>query len=334
MANQCRPLPKRFLRRSAYWVPKFVIWTGDCIEGYGDSASDADGEYSTFLGLAKLCGVPVINVPGNHELADGPVMLNCYRRDMGPEYGSFDYGGSHFIGLNSTPIVGGESAAGTIDPDQLAWLKADLEANKSAVNIFVFFHHFMYGPTDPDTPDVPGTGMASVAKRDELHALFKQYGVRAVFNGHSHMFYHVVKDGIDYFIAGNAGAPLDAAPENGGFLGYTLVHVAGKAVTTDNVCPWTLSTRTVSGADGKARQAVVEVSSYAFENLPVEGISVRMPAAPSYSVTGFYTTKKKTKPVDVAIDHTAKNSDGSESVHLSFELTHARTTVITVAAGK
>ena len=49
-----------------------------------------------------------------------------------------------------------------------------------------------------------------------LHSLFKQAGVRFVFNGHDHDYERSLYDGIYYIVAGGGGAPqwggMDAAP--------------------------------------------------------------------------------------------------------------------------
>jgi hypothetical protein len=316
--------------------PDLVIWTGDEIEGYDDTLADADGEYKSFLALAGSAGVPIVAIPGNHETAFVPALEAVYKQDMGALYGSFDYGGSHFIGLDSSPVEpDGKVHDQSISPEELDWLKADLAANQDATNIFVFFHHYMFGMVDPDNPKSKDTGLADPAQRDVLHQLFVQYHVRAVFNGHAHLSYHVNKDGIDYYIAGNAGAPMDAAPENGGYLGYTLVHVDGAKIWTENMIPWTVLLRTVSGNDGKSKTAQVAVSNYSFSDLDLRGVSVIMPKATGYVAAAETRYKGKSPAVDIAIDHVEPGpTSKTQRVVLAFKSTQARTTYITVSAAK
>jgi 3',5'-cyclic AMP phosphodiesterase CpdA len=313
--------------------PPFVIWTGDEIEGYDDTPAEADAEYKDFLGLAADAQTPIYGIPGNHEISFDPALQAVYTRDMGPLYGSFDYDGSHFIGLDSTPIESdGKIHEGTIDPDQLAWLKADLAANQDAANIFVFFHHYMYGLQDPDSTKPSDTGFGDPAERDAMHQLFLQYHVRAVFNGHSHMSYHIQKDGIDYYIAGNAGAPMDAAPEDGGYLGYMLVTVVGSNVTARNLMPWTLFTRTISGNDGKSSTAQIAVSAFCYGNIDLGGVTVSMPPAASYTATAVTRYKGKAPPAPVTVASVVPGPGNTSLVTLDVPAKAARTTYVTVTA--
>src|SRR5438132_14107799 len=70
---------------------------------------------------------------------------------------------------------------------------------------------------------------APIVNATDLHQLFLQYPVKAVFAGHEHLFDHRTRDGIDYFVTGGGGAPLYASPDKGGFSHYLVVHMrAGK----------------------------------------------------------------------------------------------------------
>ena len=174
-----------------------------------------------FLQDVSLCGVPVYCAPGNHEFSLDPALLPVYEKRIGKLYGSFDYGHSHFIALNSNP-VGADSTikSGSIERPNFAWLQADLDANKGAANTFVFLHHYYVRPARPRYAGPSRSGFVDLAARDRLHALMVKYKVRAVFCGHNHIYYHTVQDGVDYYISGGGGAPLDADPEHGGYLHY------------------------------------------------------------------------------------------------------------------
>ena len=128
---------------------------------------------------------------------------------------------------------------------------------------------------------------------------------------------------------------MDAAPENGGYLGYTLVHVNGASVTTENLIPWTLFTRTVSGNDGKSGKSQIAVSSYSFSDLRLRGINVVMPKAANYVVAAETHYKGKSPSLDISVDHIAPGPKaGMSRVYLDFKAKHARTTYITVTAGQ
>lgn len=216
--------------------PDFVLWTGDTIYGYDDKDTAAvQKEYGEFLALAKRTGVPLFNAPGNHEIHDLQKQIPCASLETEFQkhwdlHGSFDYRGVHVIALDSEEC-GHEVPA--IDGAQLEWLRNDLEANKSARAIFVFFHtEVTQAPNDEDAKNHP-----PLANSDELRALFEKYPVKAVFQGHEHLFYRTAINGIQYFVAGGAGAPFYAPPETGGFSHYLVVEMKNDQLTYKVVEP-------------------------------------------------------------------------------------------------
>jgi 3',5'-cyclic AMP phosphodiesterase CpdA len=328
------PMPRSLdeICKEIGWIrPDFVLWTGDEIEGYEDNPADAEAEYDSFLASAALCQTPIFSIPGNHEVPD-PSLPAVYQAKMGALYGSFDYGNSHFIGLDSTPVVNGVVVEADFDDAQWQWLTQDLAAHagKSA-NIFVFFHHYAFGPTNPDDPKAGDTGLSSIAVRDRLHKLFVKYGVRAVFCGHDHLYWHGVRDGIDYFVAGNAGAPMDAPPDQGGFLGYMIVGVDGNKIETEAIPAWDIQVRTIRGNDGASSTGSIAIDNSEYNPLLLRGITVSMPAGTSYSVAGAADYKGKSKPVKTSIVSQTPSADGkSVTVTIAAEVPHARTTILTV----
>lgn len=84
-----------------------------------------------------LIGIPWWNVIGNHDVnTDAPSATDfddTYNRIYGPNYFAFDYGPVHFVALDNIhwvpPAERGTSTStwrSAIDPQQLAWLAADL----------------------------------------------------------------------------------------------------------------------------------------------------------------------------------------------------------------
>ena len=150
------PMPACFAEictEIGYVHPPFVLMTGDVIEGYGDTPAEANDEYDVFLKDVALTGVPVFNAPGNHEFSlDVANLLPVYKKRMGDLYGSFDYGNSHFVAVNSIAVhADGTVTDGSVDDAQLTWLENDLKST-TAKNIFVYLHYYLFGPADPDTP--------------------------------------------------------------------------------------------------------------------------------------------------------------------------------------
>ena len=263
--------------------PDFVIWSGDTYYGYCDTAAELRQEHDAFAALAKLGRVPLFNTTGNHEihaeqtckeppaseLCGGPCAMQQYVERYGGPYGSFDYAGAHFIAL-STDLDGQED---DITGDQLVWLKKDLEANKKARAIFLYTHTEFYSSQKID-PEA-GRSHPPVKSRDALHALFKQYPVKAVFSGHEHLYWRETHDGIDYFILGGAGAPLYAGPEDGGFSQYLVVRLKGDKVSYDLIEPGRLFTEAATAPGDAGKLWVVNSNN---SDLPLRGIEMSVPA--------------------------------------------------------
>jgi 3',5'-cyclic AMP phosphodiesterase CpdA len=237
--------------------PAFVLWTGDIISG-----KDPDGpiaqEYADFLAIAAKGNAPVFNAPGNHEMNDGnncpnAKLLSLYKQDCGQSapYGSFDYGHSHFIALDSDEPApagdpcncaaqstnGDDKPTGYISADQMALLAQDLTAHASAAHIFIFLHRPLVG--------YKGEDQLCPANVTALQAMFKKYpNISYVVAGHQHMYYNpqgpkfeappVRKDPSPdpyYLVSGGAGAPLKSK----GFYHYLIFKVDGDKVSVQVV---------------------------------------------------------------------------------------------------
>ncbi len=109
------------------------------------------GLYELFISESSKIRSPLWLAPGNHEIFGierhlslvSPKNLlygrNMYRHYFGPDYYSFNYGGVHFIALNSIEF---EDLwyYGRIDSTQIEWLKKDLATINSSVPVVSFQH--------------------------------------------------------------------------------------------------------------------------------------------------------------------------------------------------
>jgi len=256
--------------------PDFVLWTGDIVYGYGDSPAELAAEYERFASLVTAADVPVFDAPGNHEIhhreepCEDRAAERAFTRRFGSLYGSFDAGGAHFIALDTAQVCSEDK----LDAAQRAWLESDLEAHRNARAIFVFSHtEFFSSPTiDPDAAN----GHPAIQDRDGLVALFRKYPVRAVFSGHEHVYSRETHDGIDFFVAGGAGAPLYASPDRGGFSHYVVVRLTGTNIQYDVVEPGHLYVENGPDLAGKKTTWVVNGND---ADVPLRGATVETAAS-------------------------------------------------------
>jgi len=280
--------------------PDFVLWSGDTIYGYDDKdAVELQHEYTDFLNFAKVADVPLVNAPGNHEVHDLAKQIPCGELQKEFEkhwqlYGSFDYRGAHFIALNTEEC----GHAGEIGPDQLTWLKDDLEANKNARAIFVFFHTEMtLAPNDEDGKNHP-----PLRNSAELQALFAKYPVKAVFQGHEHLYYSTAIDGIQYFVAGGSGAPFYAPPEKGGFSHYLVVEMKNDQLTYKVVEPGHVYTQKATSANPAEHKLwLINSSDLALPIARIETIVPRAIGACKDLVAESRLTKYDGTPIPVPV---------------------------------
>lgn len=169
-----------------------VVITGDLVNDPSDALQD-----SLFrAGVARL-EPPVYLLPGNHDVLGQP-----YTR--GPEQFSFRHKGCAFIGLNSNA------------PDK-EWLQTQLQAARGSRFIFVFLHC----PVIRERADEPEDYFNfPMPLRQEFLDLFREYGVSAVFAGHTHMDHYTEWEGIRLYAAAPVGNPLGR-----GQSGFLVVDV-------------------------------------------------------------------------------------------------------------
>lgn len=302
--------------------PDLILWSGDTIYGYDDTPGQLKDEYDVFVGLAARAGAPLFNVPGNHELHDDPPCENIapekkFVSIFGGPYGSFDFRGAHFIALNTEECGHTKGKTHVIDGTQLDWLKKDLEANKAARAIFVFFHtEVTQAPDDEDAGHHLPLGNSN-----ELRALFEQYPVKAVFQGHEHLFYQTEINGIQYFVAGGAGAPMYAPPVKGGYSHYLVVEMKNDRLTYKVVEPGRLYVQ--AGKAEKSSERMFWLINSSDLELPIRRLETSVPE--SFGKCNALTVESRLKnwdgteiPVPLQITHRAK---ANGRCHLTIALT-------------
>ena len=190
----------RAVKETSLLKPAFVIHCGDMINGYTYDRQKIKKEWERFRQEINPLSSTFYPVPGNHDVTTTPIEP-LYGETWGKDryYYSFDYNKSHFIILDTDL----HEQMDTIPPVEMTWLKDDLEKNKDAEAIFLAFHSPLYMYTDYDWQAV--------------HNLLKNYPVRAVFTGHSHIYDHRLIDGIHYFCLNTSGS----MPRKNHLTGYS-----------------------------------------------------------------------------------------------------------------
>lgn len=103
----------------------------------GDVVFDTLSLYERHNRMFGQIGIPMWNVPGNHDInfesPNHKFATSTYSKHFGPTYYSFDYGQVHFVALNNVQYKGAGQGRfdntiyrGYISEEQLEWLKHDL----------------------------------------------------------------------------------------------------------------------------------------------------------------------------------------------------------------
>lgn len=204
--------------------PEMLFHTGDMVKyGNRDKAWKSYRRHLSILGDA----IEVYPVVGNHDVLMDKEAKN-YKRYAKPPEGKLYYKLKHknagFIVLNSYE----ENFHGAISPEQMKWLRGALEEMKgNADPIFAFIHKPLVTRETYRHPE-------PLDNHDEINRVLREGGVDAVFMGHEHRFDHMEHEGIHYFVAAGAGAPLYGEGERV-FNHYCRVEVGKSEVTVTAV---------------------------------------------------------------------------------------------------
>ena len=209
-----------------------IVHTGDVtVDG-----ADQEEDMVYCAGLLRSLNVPVLCVPGNHDVGDpghaqqavDDARIARWRRHFGNDWWSHDVEGWRLIGIDAMLIGSGLAH----EAEQLAWLQATMDAAEGRALAW-----FMHRPLFVDEPDEADTGYWSVKPqfRAPLLALIRAHGVALVARGHLHKSHDRVVDGCRYVWGGSSAfvvGPL-TQPEMPGAkeLGAVAYEFHGKSVT-------------------------------------------------------------------------------------------------------
>ena len=170
--------------------PSFTVIAGDLL------LDARDAEFEEYLAAQSTSKLPVYTAVGNHDIAfyagpDYRDRIDPYRRYLGPEWYSFDYGQRHFVML--------EDWLGFAEqPEQLEWLRQDLRLNARDDREVVVVTHVQLNA--PDTREV---------RTAEYIKLLEEFNTKLVLMGHTH-----VNDVANDVIAGAQNVNTNSSGSN------------------------------------------------------------------------------------------------------------------------
>ncbi|MDQ3677479.1 MAG: PQQ-binding-like beta-propeller repeat protein [Actinomycetota bacterium] len=139
----------------------------------GDLTNDAtDAEFQAYRRGTARSKHPVWSAVGNHEYFFGgaatyEARIDNYRRYVGPEWYSFDYGNRHFVVI--------ENNGGAPFDEQYGWVERDLELHaRDDRQVVVLMHQPMNVP------------FGSPSQYDAYKALLERYETELILVGHEH----------------------------------------------------------------------------------------------------------------------------------------------------
>ena len=181
-------------------APAFVLHTGDQSHGQKAGAFDTVAEV-----LKGLKTDRILYVPGEHDvfLDGGQEYFSRYGKGTvgGRGWQSFDYKGTHFVGLVNVLKYKGEGV-GALGEDQIEWLEKDLAPLSTSTPVVIFSHVPLWAV-------YPQWGWTTEDAGRALGYL-KRFGSVTVLNGHIHQVLQKVEGNVTFHTALSTAFPQPA----------------------------------------------------------------------------------------------------------------------------
>jgi 3',5'-cyclic AMP phosphodiesterase CpdA len=181
--------------------PDLILHAGDVVYPRGAEKDYDRRFFAPYRALIEE--VPIFPVLGNHDVLhrNGAAFLHNFHPPLHSpgstkRFYSFDWGGAHFVALDSELY---HEDRGANLKEQKAFLEQDLEATDKRWK-FAFLHRSVYSSSrhGPDEKI-----------REDLEPLFAHHGVDIVFSGHDHVYERTVPiKGVTYMVSGGGGRRL------------------------------------------------------------------------------------------------------------------------------
>jgi 3',5'-cyclic-AMP phosphodiesterase len=181
-------------------APAFVLHTGDQTHGQKAGAFDTVAEILKGVNTERI-----FYVPGEHDvfLDGGKEYLARYGKGTveGRGWQSFDYKGTHFLGLVNVLKYKGEGM-GSLGDEQLEWLAKDVAPLSSSTPVVVFAHVPLWAV-------YPQWGWTTEDAERALASL-RRFGSVTVLNGHIHQVLRKVEGNVSFHTAMSTAFPQPA----------------------------------------------------------------------------------------------------------------------------
>jgi 3',5'-cyclic AMP phosphodiesterase CpdA len=221
--------------------PDFVITGGDLVmDVLGVTYGRADSLYRIYEKLSAGIDAPLYNTIGNHEIygwyeesgadpSHPEFGKKMYRKRLGRTYYSFDYGGWHFLVLDSVEREGDRGYVGKVGKDQLEWIRRDLSGVQVDTPIAVCTHIPLVSVM-PQLREGPGTGISPsevITNSREVLELFAEHNLKLVLQGHLHLVEEIRVSGVTFITAGAVSGRWWKGPRRGIEEGFAFITVNG-----------------------------------------------------------------------------------------------------------
>jgi 3',5'-cyclic AMP phosphodiesterase CpdA len=228
--------------------PEFAIHGGDLVfDALVVNRPRAESLFNLYKQTESQLQVPLYHAIGNHDVfgilnksayvtTDPLYSKKMFEDRIGARtYSSFDRKGYHFIILDSIFPTEDHLWEGRVDPPQLQWLAADLQAVPAATPIVVVIHVPLVTGFLGYSPKPTGRqkyNTYSVENSPEVLALFEGYNVIAVLQGHLHVNELVHYKNCDFMTSGAVCGNWWHGPRMGFPEGFTTVSLRNGKIST------------------------------------------------------------------------------------------------------
>src|SRR3984893_11505207 len=180
--------------------PALLIHTGDITHLSKPAVFDLAQQMFSRLRVTEMH-----TVPGEHDTTDATVTEYFNRfgnASNNKGHYSFDHAGVHFVALVNV-LQFKPGGLGTLGPEQLSWVTADLKGRSASTPIVIFAHMPLWTIYEPWGW---GTGDA-----EQLMMQLRRFGSVTVLNGHIHQIVEKVEGNMTFHTARSTAYPQPAA---------------------------------------------------------------------------------------------------------------------------